>query len=375
MPVPLPEISPPPSKRRRTSHSPDENLAVSSSPPPRLPLDASQLIPNINDTSSIRIFSWNVNGIEPFLPPSTPDITSFLNFSSSKKLSPVRPSLRANLQRWNWPQILFLQEVKIAPKDTKTPALLRRIVNTPLENEGHDVPKDRLFDTHLSLPRDKYNATGFGGKVYGVATFVRQDLSPTVVVKDGEWDLEGRVQIVEISSIKLVVINVYAVNGTTNDYRDPDTGKIVGDRHNRKRAVHSLLPAQVKEYEERGWNTVLAGDINISRSNIDSFPQLRMGEDHVKNRADFEAKFIWGLGMLDTFRLVHGDEKKYSYRPRNKPWGAGGDRVDLILLTKGLRGCVNEMDMLDNEKERGPSDHVPLFIELNVMKDEKDIIR
>jgi len=159
------------------------------------------------------------------------------------------------------------------------------------------------------------------------------------------------VQVVEISSLGLVVINVYAVNGTTNDYRDP---------------FHSLLANEVSAYEEKGWGLIVAGDINISRSKIDSFPQLRMGEDHVKNRADFEEKFINGLEMIDSFRLLHGDEKKYSYRPRNKPWGAGGDRVDLILVTKGLRECVREADVLDSEVERGPSDHVPLLIELEV---------
>ena len=33
--------------------------------------------------------------------------------------------------------------------------------------------------------------------------------------------------------------------------------------------------------EDRGWDVVVAGDINISRSHIDSFPQLRMGKEHV----------------------------------------------------------------------------------------------
>ena len=169
-----------------------------------------------------------------------------------------------------------------------------------------------------------------------------------------------------------MVVNVYAVNGTTNDYRDPATGKVVGDRHDRKRIFHSLLRDEIRRYEVRGWDVVVAGDINISRSHMDSFPQLRMGEEHVRNRADFEDKFLRDLGMVDTFRFVHGEQRGFTYRPRNKPWGAGGDRVDMILVTKGLgaRCRVREAEILDSEEERGPSDHVPLFVELGVGLDE-----
>jgi len=347
------------------SHSNFSQGAHPVSPPSPLPLSAhSPQTP----TRSLRIYSWNINGIQPFLPPTTPQITKFLASSSNPKPAPTQPSLRANLLRWKWPHIIFLQEVKIAPSDTKTIARLHRAIIAPLEGEPRELPNDRLYNTDSTLPRDKYNATGFGGKVYGVSTLVRRDLSSDTTVKSVGWDLEGRVQVVEISSLGLVVINVYAVNGTTNDYLDPTSGKVVGNRHDRKRSFHSLLANEVSAYEEKGWGVIVAGDINISRSKIDSFPQLRMGEDHVKNRADFEEKFINGLGMIDSFRLLHGDEKKYSYRPRNKPWGAGGDRVDLILVTKGLRECVREADVLDGEVERGPSDHVPLFVELEVKR-------
>lgn len=263
--------------------------------------------------------------------------------------------------------MLCLQEVKIAPNDTKTQASVRRVVNTPLDSNDENDSNRHLYDTHSCLPRDRHNATGFGGKVYGVCTLIRHDV-PEPVTKTVEWDLEGRVLLVEIPTWRVMVVNVYAVNGTTNDYRDPATGKVVGDRHDRKRIFHSHLRDEVRRYEDKGWDVVVAGDINISRSHIDSFPQLRMGEEHVKNRADFEEKFIKDLGMLDTFRLVHGQQRKFTYRPRNKPWGAGGDRVDMILVTKrlGAQGRVREAGILDSEEERGPSDHVPLFVGLDI---------
>lgn len=196
---------------------------------------------------------------------------------------------------------------------------------------------------------------------------------PGPVTRTVQWDLEGRVLLVEIAEWGVVVVNVYAVNGTTNDYRDSATGKVLGDRHGRKRVFHSLLRDEVRRYEDAGWGVVIAGDMNVSRSFVDSFPQLRMGEEHVRNRTDFEVKFRKDLGMVDTFRLVHGQQRKFTYRPRNKPWGTGGDRVDMILVTKGLRaqGRVREADVLDDEEERGPSDHVPLFVELAVGRVER----
>ena len=358
--------SPPPSKRRRVV-SPHDQVSSKASPPaspPTLPSKSSLSA----GTTSLRIFSWNINGIQPFLPPTTPQITRFLTSTSKPKPPNDQPSLRANLQRWEWPHILFLQEVKVAPTDTKTPALLRRTINDPLSDEEQPISQDHLYDAHFCLPRDKYNATGFGGKVYGVATIIRQDIAPHTVVRTVDWDLEGRIQVVQLPRSKLIVINVYAVNGTTYDYRDPTSGKVVGNRHDRKRAFHSLLAQEVKAYEDKQWNVVIAGDINVSRSKLDSSPQLRTGEDHVKNRVDFEKKFITGLGMLDTFRLVHGEERKYTYRPTNKPWGTGGDRVDVILATKGLEESMKEVDILDNQAERGPSDHVPLFVELEMQR-------
>ena len=369
-PSPAQGVSPPPLKRRRLSSSDHRSASLLPSPSPIL----FQSDTTFATIKTLRIYSWNVNGIHPFLPPTTPPITNFLASSCTPKPPPSQPSLRANLHRWQWPHVLFLQEVKIAPKDTKTPDLLRRAINTPRDAVDEPIFKSQLYDAHFCLPRSRYNATGFGGKVYGVCTLVRQDIAPDANVKTVEWDLEGRVQVTELPSLGLIVFNIYAVNGTTNDYRDPDTGNVVGTRHDRKRAFHSLLANEVRAYEEKGWHVIIAGDINISRAPIDSFPQLQMGSEHAAIRADFEQKFINGLGMLDTFRLLHGEKRKYSYRPRTKPWGAGGDRVDMILATKGLKEAVKEADVLDGEAERGPSDHVPLFtaFEISQRRNEEE---
>ena len=353
-----PRISPPPLKRRR--------LSVTQSTSHIEPL---QVRDGKNGRGvSVRLYFWNINGITPFLPPDTPAITNyFATASPAVKKEPrrsLKPSLRACLRQWQWPQILGLEEVKISQTDSKTQIAVRRSVNTPLEDEvDGDIAIPR-YDVHFSLPRDKHNATGFGGKVHGVCMLIKKGSLDTTV-KKLDWDLEGRVLVYEVPALQLVVMNIYAVNGTDYDYRDPRTGKVIGTRHTWKREFHTLLAHEVRNYETRGWHVTVAGDINVSRTRQDSFPELRLGEEHVQNRTDFEKKFIVELGMIDTFRWLHDDEKKYTYRPTNKPWGAGGDRVDMILATKNLEGKIAKADILDTEADRGPSDHVPHFLELN----------
>ena len=91
-----------------------------------------------------------------------------------------------------------------------------------------------------------------------------------------------------------------------------------------------------------------------------------MGEEHVRNRADFEEKVIGECGMRDVWRMVRGGGRKFTYRPRGKRWGEGGDRVDMVLVSRGLEGRVRGVDILDCEEERGGSDHVPLWVEVGV---------
>ena len=377
-----PDISPPPAKRRRLSQ-PAASLAPSL--PSRL---ISPLGPN-----QLRIFAWNVNGIAPFLQPA---ITTF--FSPSKKkvrtppLSPIISSvtsapaplpsrslascsLRDCLQRWQYPQIVCLQEVKIARKDTKTQNAVSVAVRAPslrskATGEGGKGEGEPGYIARFGLPRDRHNAKGFGGKVYGVCTLIRKDFMDREC-EDGDaqevdWDLEGRVLKLEVRKRKLVIFNVYAVNGTENAWRDSKTGEVLGTRFDRKRAFHTELASACAGYEAKGWNVMIAGDINIARSPLDGYPGRRMGEQHIRSRQDFEEKFMTGgLAMRDSYREVRGNERKYSYRSRGVEWGSSCDRVDLILASRGLHGLV-EADILDEEAERGPSDHCPLYVTLDL---------
>jgi len=97
------------------------------------------------DKSELTFYSWNVNGIGPLLQKQ-------INFSS-KSTYPLRAFLRSA----HWPHLLSLQEVKINRGDEATQRSVELAANA-----GH-LPGEPTYTTYFSLPRDKYNATGFGG--------------------------------------------------------------------------------------------------------------------------------------------------------------------------------------------------------------------
>jgi len=355
------DISPPPTKRRRRN----DDQAIPST-------QEQAISPASSTPSDLSIYSWNINGIQPFI---QKPITSFFTQASSSPSQPTA-SLRGFLRRHAWPTMLFLQEVKIDPDDTATQRAVERAVRP--SDVSSDEPDYRAF---FCLPRDKYNARAFGRKVYGVCSIVRADfLSETrATVRTVDWDLEGRFQIIETEAAggrpPLSIWNIYAVNGTDLPYKDPQTGEVTGTRHDRKLAVHKLLLEECKDLERRGFAVILAGDLNIARATIDGHPKLRTRpEQHVRNRADFNKKFSddsEGLRAVDTFRHLHPDEKRYTYHPRGGPFGYSCDRVDLIFCSGSLADNVVSAGMLDTPAERGPSDHVPLFATFSFDTDRK----
>ncbi|KAL2146964.1 hypothetical protein VTI28DRAFT_1691 [Corynascus sepedonium] len=323
------DISPPPVKRRRLEA---ERPSDSSKPN-----EAALALPtSAKFVQTVRIFSWNINGIAPYLPPQSTKIASFFkppdpNRSSNAQFHPRADGLRAFLARHAWPEVLFLQELKIQRGNTKALAALLASLNTPL-NQADTLSESRTYTLDAVLPRDKYNARGFQGKLYGVGTILRTDFARRQVacIREVEWDLEGRVSVVELkeqgrgpassnsscnptnssnvptlrqdgtnkeakSLRPLALLNIYAVNGTDAPYRCPQTGAVIGGatRHDRKLAFHTALRDECLNLERRGFRVIVAGDLNVARGPVDGHPRLRsFPRRHCLNRADFNAKFF-----------------------------------------------------------------------------------
>lgn len=323
----------------------------------------------------MRIFSWNINGITPFL---QKPITSFFK-TASKPGTPkdaVPPaSLRDFLRRHHWPAMLLLQEVKIASKDIKIQDAVRLAVNTP-SPPGTNEPQ---YEAHFTLPTDPHNARGPRGseKVYGVCSILRRDLREkyNVNTRTVAWDAEGRVSTIELTSgeAKLAVLNIYAVNGTHNPYRDPMTGAHSGTRHDRKLAFHAALAAECKSLEQNGWHVLIGGDMNVAPDARDGYPKLRtVPAQHVVNRADLHDQLLRageggeGFGGVDVWRQTHGEERRYTYHPRGGGWGTSCDRIDYFIAARRTwhAGLVTDSGILDTAAARGPSDHVPVWVDI-----------
>lgn len=334
------EVSPPPRKRKRSNESRPAGHQG-------------------REESKLTVFSWNVNGIEPLLQRT---IGSFFDPALKAPCSPIRGFLK----RHRWPDIVCLQEVKIKPTDLQT----RRALEKAVSNEARSGEPSYLVK--VCLPQEKHSAGNFGGKMYGVATIIREDLcSELADCREVSWDREGRVLILEMK-YRLAVLNVYAVNGTDNPYKDPETGLVRGTRHDRKLKFHQKLLQECLSLERAGFGVLLVGDMNVAPSPLDGCPNLRtQPHQHVLNRADFNAKFFTsddGLQAIDVFRYFHAGTRKYTYHPRNQEWGSSCDRVDLLIASKALvcePGVLVSTDILDSPRERASSDHVPLYVVLD----------
>jgi exonuclease III len=331
----------------------------------------------------MRIFSWNINGIAPFL---QKPITSFFPSSQSQNETQYiyTASLRSFLQRHHWPALLFLQEVKIAINDMKTQEAVRTAINSELPLKPGANKEQPKYEAYFTLPNDSYNARGLrgSGKVYGVCSIIRSDLRQkyNVSIRTVDWDKEGHISIVKLkySSNRLAIFNIYAVNGTDNPYRDPTTGAVRGTRHDRKLDVHRLLRQECQELEAKGWDVLLGGDMNVAPDARDGHPKLRtFPHQHSVNREDFHEQLLGGgtgkgLNGVDVWRQMHGDDRRYTWFSRTREWGTSCDRVDCFIAGRRAwdTGLIKACGVMDSEAERGSSDHVPIWVDVELKADE-----
>lgn len=135
------------------------------------------------------------------------------------------------------------------------------------------------------------------------------------------------------------------------------------------------------DLEKAGWDVLLAGDMNVAPDARDGHPKLRtFPQQHVVDRADFHEKILQGkieenkgLGGVDIWRLMHDQEKSYTYFSRGREWGTSCDRVDYFIAGRRAwdRGLIKACGILDSEGERGPSDHVPIWADIQLQKNDR----
>ncbi|HSR65298.1 MAG TPA: endonuclease/exonuclease/phosphatase family protein, partial [Xanthomonadaceae bacterium] len=226
----------------------------------------------------LRVVSWNIENLAPWLGDGGPD-------------------LAAQHARLGAPDVLCLQEIRIRPQDTELVARMRQALPG--------------YACQAALNRDPANGGFRGGRAYGVATYVREDLAPLALAFD--WDREGRACISHLPAAGIAIGNVYAVNGTARPHFDHDRGAVHGDRHAFKQAFIARLGGELAALQLHGLRLLLAGDWNVSRTRVDTTPRLRTEEPHATARRRFNEEFVGGLDLVDVFRARHPDTRAYTW--------------------------------------------------------------
>lgn len=296
-----------------------------------------------NLSSTVKILSWNVETPVPFI-----------KLPGRKAGSPSTPAgthpkfLRDMLRRHGFPDFLCLQEIRARPSDTDWVSALQTAVNLRRDDGPH-------YTIYTSLNRASKSQRHFG-----VATFVKRP-HDIAVARELDWDLEGRVSILETNH-GWALVNVYALNGSEYTWKDPLGRGTLRTRNERKREFNRLLMEECQKMQARGLRLVLIGDFNISLTEKDCFPRLRTEYPHGLARKEFNEQFIPGLNVVDVFRERHPDRVSFSWFAKGRPQGKDCARVDYALVQRELVRSVLDIRYLEDPEERAHSDHAPLIL-------------
>lgn len=279
----------------------------------------------------LTVLSWNVENL-------------------ARYLGGAGPALPAIVARFGHPELVCLQEIRVRPADTE----LVRALEQALPG----------YTCAYALAHDPKNAAFRGGRTYGVATYIRDSLDG-VTSTTLDDDREGRLVVTELPAPRLAVFNLYAVNGTAKPYYDHALGRFEGDRHAFKRRFQDTLLQQGQRLLERGLSLVLIGDWNVSRTQKDIFPRLRTAPPHTLARRHVNDTLIPALDLVDAFRELHPDARRYTWFNRLAPPGTlDAARVDYALISRRLLPHVRAAEICDDVADRFGSDHAPLLLRL-----------
>lgn len=254
-------------------------------------------------------------------------MTKLVSFNVNGIRAIMKKDFEADMKALN-PDFLCLQETK-AQDDQVQEALVS------FKDDYHIVSN--------SAVKKGYSGTAILSKeepldlIYGIGT--------------EEHDQEGRVIAAEYKDFYVIV--VYVPN-SKNDLSRLDY---------RTTWDHAFLEF-IKELEKKK-PVIVCGDFNVAHRDID----LARPKANYNKGAGFTQKEIDGMdaftgnGLIDTFRLLHPEEVKYSWwsyrggaRARNVGW-----RIDYFLVSESLKSKVKNADILN---EVMGSDHCPVLLEL-----------
>lgn len=267
---------------------------------------------------SLKLYSWNVNGIRSNL---------------------KRGTFQTFLEKEN-PDIICLQETRL-PKDV--------------------APSNELDDFYqywAISDRPGYSGTAILTKkkplnaFEGFTASVQEKYHKLMVDNYGDATKEGRVVNVEFKDFW--VVSVYTPNSKEDLTRLPLRYQVWDPAFKE----HILELSKQKP-------VLAAGDLNVAHAEIDlAHPQENTGKHGFTNEERERFSDLIELGFIDSFRLLYPTQTEaYSWwshyskaRERNVGW-----RIDYWLLTNGAQKYLKEASI---HPDIMGSDHCPVSIEI-----------
>ena len=270
-----------------------------------------ELVFPFKDTNTVKIASFNINGIK------------------------ARANALMTWLREAQPDVALLQEIK---------------------SLSENFPSDLFKDLG-------YNVAVNGQKSFnGVAILSKLPIEDIVtrLPGDSEDDQARWLEVTIVGNQAIRMCNLYLPNGNPTP----------GPKYDYKLSWMRRLHEKAKELIDSEIPAFMAGDYNIipqaeDAANIGAWEQdaLFLPE----SRAEFRK--ILNLGFTDAFRAKHNSSGHYSFWDYQAgAWDRDdGIRIDHFLLTPQcadlLKNCQIDKHIRSKEK---PSDHVPIWIELDV---------
>ena len=257
--------------------------------------------------SSLKIISWNVNGIRAIMKKDFLEDIGNIN-----------------------PDIICLQETKAGDEDAA-------IALSPM--------KDYNISINSSKARKGYSGTSILSKKTPINVYY--DIGIT------HHDQEGRVIKAEFEDFNL--INVYV----------PNSGQELKRLDYRKKWDKDFLNFCLNSEKEKP--TIITGDLNVAHKEIDIArpkPNYNKSAGYTQAEIDGLQKFL-DNGFVDIYREKNPENIKYSwwnYRFRSRERNVGW-RIDYFLVSPSLLKNIKNTEI---HNEYFGSDHCPISLELSL---------
>ena len=219
-----------------------------------------------------------------------------------------------------------------------------------------------------NFPSDLFKDLGYNVVVNGQKSFNGVAILSKLPIEDIVTRLPGDNEDVQARWLEATIVGNQAIR-MCNLYL-PNGNPTPGPKYDYKLSWMRRLHEKAKELIDSEIPAFMAGDYNIipqaeDAANIGAWEQdaLFLPE----SRAEFRK--ILNLGFTDAFRAKHNSSGHYSFWDYQAgAWDRDdGIRIDHFLLTPQcadlLKNCQIDKDIRSREK---PSDHVPIWIELDV---------